>query len=184
MVERLEKIAESETAPNELQDEQADNYLDSTNFANDTINEGNVKKRIRDLKGKLNANAEIQVLKKYGKLKEDIADGKRVQKVLKYELLTQLEAKYKALTEDETKTLVVENKWMATLAVRLNNEMLRISQRLSAYGVSAGEVSQALTSRVRELAERYDQTLAAIDGDIVALEEKVKKHLSIMGFTQ
>lgn len=165
-----EKIAESETALNELQDEQADNYLDSTNFANDTINEGNVKKRIRDLKGKLNANAEIQVLKKYGKLKEDIADGKRVQKVLKYELLTQLEAKYKALTEDETKTLVVENKWMATLAERLNNEMLRISQQLS--------------TRVSELAERYDQTLAAIDGDIVALEEKVKKHLSIMGFTQ
>ncbi len=150
--------------------ELVDNYLDSTNFANDTINEGNVKKRIRDLKGKLNANAEIQVLKKYGKLKEDIADGKRVQKVLKYELLTQLEAKYKALTEDETKTLVVENKWMATLAERLNNEMLRISQQLS--------------TRVSELAERYDQTLAAIDGDIVALEEKVKKHLSIMGFTQ
>jgi hypothetical protein len=138
------------------------------NRANDTINDGNVKKRVRDLKGKSDAKAEIKVLEKYLSLKDDIADGKRVQKALKYELLEMLVKKYAALTEDETRRLVVENKWMALLAALLGSEMQQISQNL--------------TTRVSELAERYAQTLSAIDADIVDLEEKVKSHLQNMGF--
>ena len=164
-----EKIAESETALNELLEEEAENFLDSSNFANDTINDGNVKKRIRDLKSNPANKAEIQLLEKYLHLKEDMADGKRVQKALKYELLTRLVDKYKALTVDETRYLVVEKKWLASLAERLDSEMQQISQNL--------------TTRVSELAERYAQTLTAIDMEIVDLEEKVKKHLSTMGFT-
>lgn len=163
-----EKIAEGETALNELLEEEAENYLDSSNFANDTINDGTIKKRIRDLKGKPDAKAEIKVLEKYLTLKEDIADGKRVQKALKYELLEMLVKKYAALTEDETRRLVVENKWLATLAALLESEMQQISQNL--------------TTRVSELAERYAQTLSDIDADMVNLEEKVKKHLALMGF--
>jgi type I restriction enzyme M protein len=83
--------------------------------------------------------------------------------------LTKLADKYKALTEEETRYLVLEKKWLATLAERLDSEMQQISQNL--------------TTRVSELAERYAQTLSAIDKDIMELEEKVKKHLSLMGFT-
>ena len=108
------------------------------------------------------------MLEKYLAIKEDIADGKRVQKALKYELLEMLVKKYDSLTEAETKQLVVENKWMATLAALLESEMQQISQNL--------------TTRVSELAERYAQTLSAIDADIVELEEKVKSHLQKMGF--
>ena len=127
-----------------------------------------LKKRIRDLKGKPDTKDEIQVLEKYLQLKEDIADGKRVQKALKYDLLTKLADKYSTLTEDETRCLVVEKKWLATLAERLDSEMQQISQNL--------------TTRVSELAERYAQTLPAIDAEIVELEEKVKSHLQKMGF--
>ena len=163
-----EKIAEGETALNELLEEEAENYLDSSNFTNDTINDGNVKKRLRDLKGKAEAKAEIKILEKFLQLKEDIADGRRVQKVLKFELLEMLVAKYASLTEAETKQLVVENKWMVTLAALLECEMQQISQNL--------------TTNVSELTERYEQTLSVIDVEIVDLEEKVKKHLSLMGF--
>ncbi|MFA6335169.1 MAG: type I restriction-modification system subunit M [Bacteroidales bacterium] len=164
-----EKTAESETALNELLEEEAENFLDSSNFANDTINDGNVKKRIRDLKGKPDTKDELKILEKYLQLKEDMADGKRVQKALKYDLLIKLADKYKALTEDEIRCLVVEKKWLASLAERLDSEMQQISQNL--------------TTRVSELAERYAQTLPAIDAELVELEEKVKKHLSITGFT-
>jgi type I restriction enzyme M protein len=163
-----EKIAEGETALNELLEEEAENFLDSSNFANDTINDGNVKKRIRDLKSKPDAKEEIKVLEKFLKLKEDIADGKRVQKALKYELLEMLVNKYAALSQDETRRLVIENKWMTSLAALLESEMQQISQNL--------------TTRVSELAERYAQTLSAIDADMVELEEKVKSHLQKMGF--
>lgn len=162
------KIAENETALNELLEEEADNYFDSTNFANDSINEGNVKKRIRDLKGIPDAEAEIAVLEKYMQLKEDMADGKRVLKVIKGELLKKLTDKYNELTETETRSLVIEKKWLATLSECLNTEMQQISQNL--------------TTRVSELAERYEQTLTEIEGEIVVLEEKVKSHLLKMGF--
>jgi len=72
------------------------------------------------------------------------------------------------LTEEETKQLVVEKKWFATLAALLESEMQQISQNL--------------TTCVSKLAERYEQTLSAIDAEIVDLEEKVKKHLALMGF--
>lgn len=163
-----EKIAENETALSELLEEEADNYLDSTNFANDTINEGNVKKRIRDLKGTPDAEAEIAVLETYLQLKEDMADAKRVLKVIKGDLLKKLTDKYNALTETETRSLVIEKKWFANLSERLNTEMQQISQNL--------------TTRVSELAERYEQTLTEIDWEIVELEEKVKGHLQKMGF--
>jgi type I restriction enzyme M protein len=163
-----EKIAESETALKELLEEEAENYLDSSNFANDTISDGNVKKRIKELKGKASAKEEIKVLERYLELKEDIADGKRLLKALKYELLEMLIKKYDQLTETEIQQLVVEKKWFSTLAARLDSEMQQISQNL--------------TTSVNELAERYEQTLSAIDTDIVDLEEKVKKHLTNMGF--
>jgi type I restriction enzyme M protein len=163
-----EKIAEGETALNELLEEEAENYLDSSNFANDTINDGNVKKRLKELKGKASTKEETKVLERYLELKEDIADGKRVLKALKYELLEMLTKKYDQLTETETRRLVVEKKWFVTMAARLDSEMQQISQNL--------------TTRACELAERYEQTLSTIDADIGDLKEKVKKHLALMGF--
>jgi len=41
-------------------------------------------------------------------------------------------AKYKALSEDEIKTLVVDDKWLATLAADVRTELDRVSQALTA----------------------------------------------------
>ncbi len=163
-----ERIAENEAQLNELLEEEADNYLDADTFENKTLNDGNVKKKLKELKGKANAKEEIKVLERYLNLKEEIADAKRVQKVLKYELLTKLVDKYKQLTEVEIKELVIEKKWFASMAARLDGEMQRISQ--------------TLTTSISDLAERYGQTLPEIDIEIVGLEDKVKKHLTAMGF--
>ena len=62
---------------------------------------------------------------------------KEAQKALE----AKVAAKYGKLTEDEIKTLVVEDKWLATLAAAVQSELDR--------------VSQALTGRIRQLAERY-----------------------------
>ena len=76
--------------------------------------------------------------------------------------------KYADLSEDDIKRLVIEKKWLASLAVRLDGEMQRISQEL--------------TSKVTELAERYAQTLPEIDAEIADLEAKVAQHLKQMGY--
>ncbi len=163
-----ERIAENEAQLNELLEAEAENYLDADTFENKTLSDGNVKKKLKDLKGKANDKEEVKVLERYLNLKEEIADAKRVQKVLKYELLSKLVVKYKQLTEAEIKELVIEKKWFATLAARLDGEMQRISQ--------------TLTTSISDLAERYGQTLPEIDKEISGFEGKVKKHLIAMGF--
>ena len=108
------------------------------------------------------------MLQKYLDLKGDISLNKKLIKERKYDLLTALVVKYADLSEEEIKRLVIEKKWLASLALRLDGEMQRISQQL--------------TSKVSALAERYAQTLSEIDADIIDLEAKVAAHLKQMGY--
>ena len=76
--------------------------------------------------------------------------------------------RYKVLTEDKIKQLVVDDKWMASIERSVKTEMNRISQRL--------------TQRIKELAERYETPLPKQTTDVAELENKVSTHLQKMGF--
>jgi type I restriction enzyme M protein len=69
----------------------------------------------------------------------------------------------------EIKTLVVDDKWLTALDARIHGEMDRISQ--------------ALTRRVRELAERYETPLPRQSSRVAELERAVNRHLERMGFS-
>ena len=94
-----------------------------------------------------------------------------VKKRLK-EAETTLDAKaytrYPKLTDSEIKTLVVDDKWLASLDSAIHSEMDRISHQL--------------TQRVMELAERYDSPMPQMVGRVAELEAKVNCHLEKMGF--
>ena len=77
--------------------------------------------------------------------------------------------KYPHLTEAEVKTLVVDDKWLAALDAAIHGEMDRISQNL--------------TQRVKELAERYETPLPQMTKTVAELEAKVNRHLQKMGFS-
>jgi len=62
---------------------------------------------------------------------------------------------------------VIDDKWMATLAGTLQGELDR--------------VSQTLTGRIRELAERYVTPLPILTSEVAALAAKVEGHLAKMG---
>ena len=66
--------------------------------------------------------------------------------------------RYKTLTETEIKQLVVDDKWMASIERSVKTEMERISQRL--------------TQRIKELAERYETPLPKQTTDVAELEEQ------------
>ncbi len=83
-------------------------------------------------------------------------------------MLLKVAAQYGKLTEDEIKTLVVDDKWLATIAAAMQGELDR--------------VSQTLTGRIRQLAERYATPLPQITGEVAELETKVSRHLERMGF--
>jgi type I restriction enzyme M protein len=77
-------------------------------------------------------------------------------------------AHYPKLSEDDIKTLVVDDKWLAALDAAIHGEMERISQ--------------ALSRRVKELAERYETPLPQMVSRVAELEAKVNCHLERMGF--
>ena len=162
-----ELLTQNEAQFTELVEDQADNYLDENNFPDSKMTDANVKKRIKALDKKTDAD-EIAVLQKYLNLKGDISLNKKLIKERKYDLLTAITVKYADLSVEDIKRLVIEKKWFASLALRLDGEMQRISQQL--------------TSNVSALAERYAQTLPEIDADITDLEAKVAAHLKQMGY--
>ena len=160
-------LSQNEAQLAELIEEQAENYLDEDNFPDSKMTDANIKKRIKALNKKTDAE-EIDVLQKYLQLKTVIKEQKNVVKRLKSELLAELIKKYAQLPETEIKRLVIEKKWFASLGLRLEGEMQRICQQL--------------TSKVSALAERYTQTLPEIDTEIAELEAKVAGHLKLMGY--
>ena len=162
-----ELLSQNEAQLAELIEEQAENYLDEDNFPDGKMTDANIKKRIKALNKKADAE-ELAVLQKYLDLKGDISLNKKLIKERKYDLLTALLVKYADLSEEDIKRLVIEKKWFASLGSRLDGEMQRISQ--------------CLTSKVSALAERYAQTLPEIDAEIADLEAKVAAHLKQMGY--
>jgi type I restriction enzyme M protein len=77
-------------------------------------------------------------------------------------------AKYARLGEADIKTLVVDDKWLITLDAAVQGEL--------------GRVSQSLTGRIRELAERYATPLPSLAEQLQSLGERVDEHLQKMGF--
>ena len=64
---------------------------------------------------------------------------------------------------------MVDDKWLAALDKAIHGEMDRISQ--------------ALTQRVKELAERYETPLPQAASKVAELEQAVNRHLERMGFS-
>jgi type I restriction enzyme M protein len=112
---------------------------------------------------------EIAVLEEWLKLNAEETDLKQHLKQAEEELDAKAYAKYPTLTEAEVKTLVVEDKWLATLEARIHGEM--------------DHVSQQLTQRVKELADRYATPLPQLTLRVAELEAKVNDHLKKMGFS-
>ena len=74
---------------------------------------------------------------------------------------------YGVLTEDEVKTLVVEDKWFASLRAAVDGEVERLTRKLA--------------GRVEDLEKRYDRPLPQIEQEVEAYSAKVEAHLKRMG---
>jgi type I restriction enzyme M protein len=160
---------ESEMLAGELTELEEEHGGDEGYFAElDKVNKGNVQARLKEIQGDKEAIEEIKVLKAYLDLNNKQAEINRKIKEAKVELDKKLYVKYPTLTVDEIKTLVVDDKWMATIEKDIHTEMDRISQRL--------------TQRIKELAERYETPLPIQTDEVKELEKKVTAHLERMGF--
>ncbi len=128
-----------------------------------------VTARLKEIKGDADVKDEVAVLKDWLKLSEEESALKKQAKAAEAELDTLAYEKYPKLTEADIKRLVVDDKWLAALEGAISGEMDR--------------VSQGLTQRVKELAERYETPLPEMTERVAELEAKVNGHLAKMGFT-
>jgi len=110
---------------------------------------------------------ELAVLRAYLVLVEQESAAAAKLATAQDALTEKVAARYPKLTEDEIKSLVVDDKWLGTLAAAVQGELDR--------------VSQTLTGRIRQLAERYATPLPQLTDDVAALAAKVDGHLKKMG---
>jgi len=109
---------------------------------------------------------ERSALEAYADLLEQQTEAKARRKAAQEDLDKKIDARYPKLTEAEIKTLIVDDKWMARLSAAVQSELDR--------------VSQTLTGRIRELAERYATPLPQLVDEVAALTAKVNGHLRRM----
>ncbi len=126
-----------------------------------------VKARLKEIdKDPLYAD-ECAVLEAYADLLDKQTEAKAKRKAAQEDLDQKIDAKYSMLTEAEIKTLVIDDKWMARLSAAVQGELDR--------------VSQTLTGRIRELAERYATPLPKLTDEVATLAARVDEHLKKMG---
>src|SRR5690554_1512770 len=133
----------------------------------DKINKGEVAKRLKEIKGDPDCAEEARVLKQWSAFEKQQGDLKRQIKEADDALDQLAYDQYAKLSVDEIKTLVVDDKWLVALEAALQNELER--------------VSQTLTGRVRQLADRYATPLPELTRRVEALSGKVDEHLKKMG---
>ncbi len=131
------------------------------------IAKAEVNARLKEIKGDKESFDEVAVLRRWLELSESEADLKRAVKEQDAALDTLAYEKYPTLTEAEIKTLVIDDKWMARLSAAVQSELDR--------------VSQTLTGRIRELAERYATPLPVLVDEVATLTARVNGHLKKMG---
>ena len=133
----------------------------------DSITAVAVKERIREIGADPDGADELKLLKQWLDLGTRITALKKQIREAEAALDTLACEKYPALTQAEIQSLVIDDKWMATLAGTVQGELDR--------------VSQTLTGRIRELAERYATPLPQLTDEVAALAAKVEGHLATMG---
>src|SRR6056297_1041240 len=131
------------------------------------VTKGELTKRMKEIKGDDEFADEYEVMQLYKDAYGNERKAKKAVKKAEKALNQQVLDKYPELTEDEIKTLVVDDKWLPAVQGHIDGEVEAISR--------------SLTQRVNELAGRYDQAVVDLDKDVDELEEKVNGHLEAMG---
>lgn len=135
----------------------------------DKVNKANVTARLKEIKGDESAEDEAAALRGWLKLNAEAASLKKRHKEAEAALDSQAYTQYPKLTEAEIKSLVIDGKWLSALGDAVRDEVDWVSQRL--------------THRTKELADRYEAPMPQIASQVAEFETSVSLHLEKMGFS-
>lgn len=132
------------------------------------LTKASAKARLAEIKRDKDAADERKLLETYVDLTEQEANASKKVKDAARALDAKVAAKYAQLSAADIKTLVVDDKWLAALGLSVQSELDRISQML--------------TGRIKQLAERYATPIPQLAGEVETLAARVDEHLKKMGF--
>jgi type I restriction enzyme M protein len=158
--QQMEELAEEHSAEGGL--------LEDAKNDKDKLTKASVMARLKAIKRNRHADDERQLLNDYLELCEKESALSIKVKAEQIALTAKVAAQYGKLSEDEIKTLVIDDKWLTAIAAAVQGELDR--------------VSQTLTGRIRQLAERYASPLPQLVDEVAALSARVERHLKKMGF--
>jgi type I restriction enzyme M protein len=170
-IEELEAAKEAITRQMEELDEEhggEGGLLEEAKNEKGKITRASLNARFKEIFAEPDSEDERAMLDNYLALLDREAEASKKVKAAQKALDAKVASRYRTLSENEIKTLVVDDKWLATLAADVQNELNR--------------VSQTLTGRVKELAERYETPLPKLTEEVEMLSSKVDAHLKRMGF--
>ena len=144
-----------------------DGLLEDARNDKDKLTKASVAVRLKEIKADADAADERKALQDYLALADQEAGASAKLKAAQDDLMEKVANRYGQLSEDEIKTLVVDDKWLATLVAAVQGELDR--------------VSQTLTGRIRQLAERYATPLPQLKDEVATVAARVDKHLKRMG---
>jgi type I restriction enzyme M protein len=164
--ENLEKI---KTQLDEFEEEYGgdEGVLNDARNDKGNLTQASLKQQIKEL-SRASDVEERALLNECLSLMTDETTLKKSHKKAKEDLIKQAIALYGTLGEEEIKLLVIECKWLTALEKLVMDELDRVTQRL--------------TGRVKELAERYQSPLPVIEQQVTDCQQRVEEHLKQMGF--
>ena len=131
------------------------------------VTKGGIKGALKAYEGDPESEDERAILARCLELIDAESGAAKAVKQARDALDQKVLAQYGKLTEDEIKTLVVEDKWFASLRAAVDGEVQRLTQQLA--------------GRNQELDERYAQPLPVLERELKASSVKVEAHLKKMG---
>ena len=163
-----DKIAAFEQQLEEMAEEHGgeDGLLEEAKNDKDKITKASVAARLKAIRGDKDAEDERTMLQAYLAIVEQQSDANDQLKSTEAALIEKVANKYQKLTRQEVVELVVDDKWIETLATAVQGELDR--------------VSQTLTGRIREIAERYEAPLPNLMSEVAELSMRVDEHLKKM----
>lgn len=161
------ETTQSEIAQFEEEHAGEDGMLSDATNDKGSITKATLTKYLKDNKGNKDekegvefGNQLLGLFEKEAHLKKEVKDQQAKLDELTLDRFTKL-------TENEVRELVIEDKWITSFKNLIQTEIDAISQRL--------------TTRIKELGERYDTKLGELSSQTHSLESKVSEHLQKMG---
>lgn len=133
----------------------------------DKITKALAAARLKEAKREGSDQDEVKALQHLLDLYDAEAIAKKAAKEAQAALDLAALKKYGDLTESDVRVLVLDDKWVATIAGRITDEV--------------NALTLALVGRIQQLGQRYDITLDDLETEVARLDTRVSAHLADMG---